>query len=1206
MQKMNWQGESILENKYKIKRILKEGTLGISYQIEHFEWDIPLRLKCFFPAYFEEAKKFQNLKHSIDRWIGCKGYANIADAYYWETIEGELCLLTEYIPGTPLNEISFQEHSLEDLLHIAISVVYALQNAHQNRLYHGNLKAENIIVSNKDKVFINDFSGNTLLKEAKELFIEDIRQYGEILYFIFLGKKYQDISQEEFRKFPKNLSFGIEETICSCLYYPNEMDFFSLQQTLKSLYEKSAEGFYTKNNIFPTRLDVENFHKQAFAYMETGKELYAESLWTMAIENTPPSINALWNWHLYHLRKGSVSHDMFVEAIEEQNQMDEEEFLCARAEMALETGAKIFLCLENIQEYCEGKKVSPKLLRIQGELFYRTREFEKAIECFQLLLESQEAQSDDWYRLAICYFALQNFPKVQEVCEAGLKRNQESILLQLVQAVFSYNQEGEEKAQKLFLEILNKHPKTFWILIHVAEFHAGFGWYSRPTSPEKKKKAQQLYELLLQINPSCIRALRGYDLCNGKILPQKERYQIQIQEWSQTKKFTGHPYIITALAITNDNKTAVSGDSEGNIFVWDLLSGVHTNTLRGHRKHITSLCISTDGTKIASGSWDQSIRIWDTFSGKCIWQITEHKDSVSCMDMTQDGAYLISGSWDGSAQIWNIAEQKNIARLRTEGLWVTDVSIFPDAEMAIICNEYEEMSLWDIKSQKILAKMKGLTVVVSQDYTFAVSSRYNSIDLWQLPEGKFLNNIPIEGKEICLGISADKLLLMTRNEDDIITLWDLWHKRRLCTLQSEEFVCAALAQDGNSLLAGNEKDVYLWENITQREFPLFRHAHYLGHALHKPFKSPDMVEHTLRKAEIALYQEQYKEAFTLNSIIGKIPGYESANAVISGIDSCAKALNFKRKGVSVKLLLQRNLKADLTACAIALNGEIALLGTDDDPISQWNLHSGYTSHHWNGHYRCISALSIVPSGNLAISGSWDGSAIFWNLDSPEQHEIVEVSDTWITCVSISKDARWGILGTRDGQILLWDLFALKIKPLQEKSGQRIKHVTVKSSGYALGVLENGITKIWDLQSSEPKLLSTHRPHGRGITAIEMSEDGQTILSSSRDGIILFWKSNSLETLADFPHKGEVVCNLKLLENNSFVSVANNGSLKFWSFDEKEAIAHHYLHSVKITRAAINDNARFMLSGDETGEIKFWELLWDWQSVEQTTSRLELE
>jgi len=46
--------------------------------------------------------------------------------------------------------------------------------------------------------------------------------------------------------------------------------------------------------------------------------------------------------------------------------------------------------------------------------------------------------------------------------------------------------------------------------------------------------------------------------------------------------------------------------------------------------------------------------------------------------------------------------------------------------------------------------------------------------------------------------------------------------------------------------------------------------------------------------------------------------------------------------------------------------------------------------------------------------------------------------------------------------------------------------------------------------------------------------------------------------------------------------------------------------VKITRAAISDNARFIVSGDETGEIKFWELIWDWQSLEQTTSRFEMD
>ncbi len=1206
MQKTNWQGESILDNKYKIKRILPQGTMGISYEIEHFEWNIPLRLKCFFPAYFEEQKKFQSLKYSIDRWIGCKGYPNILDAYYWETIEGELCLISEYIQGVSLKEISIKDYSLENLLNIAIPISYALQDCHQNRLYHGNLKPENIILAKGNRVFINDFSGSIFYDQSQHPAIEDIRQYGEILYWLFLGEKYQGISQEALRQEKKNLSHEIEETICSCLYYPNEIDLFTIQQILKSLYEKKTQQFYPVNNVYPARFDVENLHKQAFACMESGRESSSESLWTMAIESIPPSLNALWNWHLYHLRKGAVSHDMFLEAIEEQNQMDEDQFLYAKAEMALETGGKIFHCLQNIQEYYQDKKPCAKILRIQGELYYRIREFEKAIECFESLLQTEEAEADDWYRIAVAHFANKNLPGAKEICSQGLEQNKDSMLLQLVQSVIAFCQEGEEKAQEKFAELVEKHPKTFWILVHVAEFYGGFGWYKREVSPEQKKKAQQMYEILLQINPSSIRSLRGYLHSGGKYIPHSKRYQLQMQEWSQIKQFSGHNYIVTALAVTPDNRVAVSGDSEGNILVWDISSGANTINLRGHRKHITSLCISEDGSKIASGSWDQSIRIWELPSGDCLWQISDHQDSVSCIDMTPDGRYLISGSWDGSARVWDTVEKKNLARLRTEGLWITDVAILPNADMAITCNEYEEMALWDVKMQRIISKMRGLTVSVSQDYELVVSSRYNSIELWQLPEGRYIQSIPVGGKEICLGMSSDKLLLMTRNEDDVISLWDLWNKRKLCSLQAEEFVCATITQDGNSLLAGNEKSLYLWENITQREFPLFRYAHYLGSSYHIPFKTPDMIESNLRKAETALYQEQYKEAFDFYSLINKIPGYETSLTVLSGIDTCARLQNWKRKGISLRLLLQRNLKADVTACAIALNGEVALLGTDDDPIGQWNLHSGYISHHWNGHYRCVSSLSIVPHGSFAMSGSWDGTAILWNLDSPGSHEMVEIPGTWITCVSMTKDVRWGLLGTRDGQVLLWDFSTFELKSLQEKSDQRIKHVIVKSSGYALCVLENGITKIWDLRSPEPSLVTTHRPHGRGITAIEMSEDGQKILSSSRNGSTLLWTPGKNETIQEFFHKGEVICNLKLLENNSFLALANDGTMKFWSYEEKEPVAHHYLHSVKMVHTAISDNARFLLSSDETGEIKFWELLWDWQSHDDTTRRFAME
>ena len=56
-------------------------------------------------------------------------------------------------------------------------------------------------------------------------------------------------------------------------------------------------------------------------------------------------------------------------------------------------------CVDNI----------PDLLRVEGDLFYRIREFSKAKESFKALLETSNTTSDDWYRLAITCMNLKEF-----------------------------------------------------------------------------------------------------------------------------------------------------------------------------------------------------------------------------------------------------------------------------------------------------------------------------------------------------------------------------------------------------------------------------------------------------------------------------------------------------------------------------------------------------------------------------------------------------------------------------------------------------------------------------------------------------------------------------------------------------------------------------------------------------------------------------
>ncbi len=127
---------------------------------------------------------------------------------------------------------------------------------------------------------------------------------------------------------------------------------------------------------------------------------------------------------------------------------------------------------------------------------------------------------------------------------------------------------------------------------------------------------------------------------------------------------------ISSIAITKDGETIVSGSSgmgspssviDSSIRIWDRDTGKLLNTLKGHKVGVTSVAISNDEKTIISGSFDNTIRIWDKDSGRLLNILTGLKDTVTCVNISGDKKTIVSSTSDNFIKIWDI-DKRNIEK----------------------------------------------------------------------------------------------------------------------------------------------------------------------------------------------------------------------------------------------------------------------------------------------------------------------------------------------------------------------------------------------------------------------------------------------------------------------------------------------------------------------------------------------------------------
>ncbi|KAK0763152.1 hypothetical protein N5P37_004137 [Trichoderma harzianum] len=116
-----------------------------------------------------------------------------------------------------------------------------------------------------------------------------------------------------------------------------------------------------------------------------------------------------------------------------------------------------------------------------------------------------------------------------------------------------------------------------------------------------------------------------------------------------------------SLAFSLDGSYLASGCGDGNIWLWDAVTGAKQRILEGHGGSVNSIDFSPKEELIVSGSADGTIRLWNSTTGATRGVLAHDKD-IRGVAFSPDGASLVSLSrinWAESFTVcmWDIASQ---------------------------------------------------------------------------------------------------------------------------------------------------------------------------------------------------------------------------------------------------------------------------------------------------------------------------------------------------------------------------------------------------------------------------------------------------------------------------------------------------------------------------------------------------------------------
>ena len=628
----------------------------------------------------------------------------------------------------------------------------------------------------------------------------------------------------------------------------------------------------------------------------------------------------------------------------------------------------------------------------------------------------------------------------------------------------------------------------------------------------------QLHGRLLDQPSSAIQAMlaEGRDFCasSGYLIPTtptlpSPHNSLLITLFSRLGR-------VLAVAITPDDRHAVSASDDKTLKVWNLQTGQAERTLSGHLGRVWAVAITPDGKRAVSASDDKTLRVWNLQTGQAERTLSGHSGWVLAVAITPDGRHVVSASGDKTLKFWNLQTGQAERTLSGHSGRVWAIAITPDGRRAVSASDDKTLKVWNLQTGQAERTFSGhagfvTAVAITPDGGHAVSaSDDKTLKVWNLsadaPTGQAERTLfGHSGGVRAVAITLDGRHAVSASWDHTLKVWNLQTGQVEHTLSGHEdwVMAVAITSDGGrAISASYDKTLKVW-NLTadaptrQAERDLSRHAGFVNAIAITP-DGRRAVSASDDKT-LKVWNLQTREAeHTLSGHSGRVWGVtitpDGWHAVSASDDYTFKVWNL-RTGQAERTLSGHSGWG--RAVAITPDSRRAVSMSDNKTLEVWNLQTGQTEHTLSGHKGFVTDVAITPGGGHAVSASDDKTLKVWNLQTGQAERTLLGHSGGVRAITITPDGRRAISASDDKTLKVWNLQTGQAERTLLGHSGGVRAITITPDGRrAISASDDKTLKVWNLQTGQiERSLYDHKVF---ITANTITPDGGRAISASYD------------------------------------------------------------------------------------------------------------
>ncbi|GCL50274.1 hypothetical protein NIES3804_18410 [Microcystis aeruginosa NIES-3804] len=310
-----------------------------------------------------------------------------------------------------------------------------------------------------------------------------------------------------------------------------------------------------------------------------------------------------------------------------------------------------------------------------------------------------------------------------------------------------------------------------------------------------------------------------------------------VPHWHYYRRLTAHREMITAIAITEDQRFLISVSWDRTLKIWDFARGTLITTVEAHDQGILALAVTGNGDyHLATGGFDQTVKLWTLARDASSLELNQiflgHLGSIHGLDFAPRWHFLVSGSYDQTLKQWNLEQEtEEFSSYDSLGA-IYALAVAPNQDFIAAAGGDGTVSLWQLGSGEKIAVLSGNVssveslAIAADGQIIAAGCVDGTVKIWQYDPEKSGYFAPIRvinahnGQVTSLVFAEEGQWLFTGGTDGEIKIWLANSQQAIATLsaadgRSSPISSLVLSPDYCHLAAAAaDGSITIWENIT--------------------------------------------------------------------------------------------------------------------------------------------------------------------------------------------------------------------------------------------------------------------------------------------------------------------------------------------------------------------------------------------------------